>query len=154
MKVWRAITKTLGCLSCVSNPEASPVQLPPDPPGASSTQPVLEEPAPAGTPVDSPESDTTDEGESESPAGGWQDFKKTAKGALQIILKIAKEASAVFPPAQGAIRAAGAAIEVFDVSTRQTGSEIYNLTAFSDRNIAQIKTHSTSSTDAFAPCYK
>ena len=93
MKVWRAIAKTLGCLCCVSNPEASLIQLPPEPPEASSTRPVPEEPAPADAPVDSPNSDATDKSDSESPPGGWQDFKNTATGALRNILKIAKVGS-------------------------------------------------------------
>ena len=161
MKVLQAITKTLRCLWCVSNPEASRVQLsgPSEPPEASNTHPVLEEPAPADTPadapVDSPNSDATDQSSHlESPPGGWQDFKKTAKGALWTILKIAKEASGTLPPLRAAIGGAVAVMEVSDVSMRGPRGEIYSLTTFYHRNIAQTETQSASSTNAFAPCYK
>ena len=120
MKVWTAIAKTLGCVCCVSNPEASPVQLsgPPDPPGASNTHPVLKVPAPADTHVDPADSDATDEDSiADGPPCGWQDFKDTAKGALGIILKIAKEASVPLPPLQAALGGVVAAKEVSDVST-------------------------------------
>ena len=157
MKVWRAITKTLHCLYCVSNPEASPVQLsgPPAPPEALGTHPVLEKPAPADAPVDSPDSDATD-GNSllDLPPGGWQDFKNTAKGALRSILKIAKEASVPLPPLQAAVGGAVAVMEVSDVSTRRPGSETCDITALPDRNIAQTETQSASSRDVFAPCYE
>ena len=73
-----------------------------------------------------------------------QDFKKTANGALRIILKIAKEASVPLPPAQAAFGAAVAVMEVSDVSTRSPESEICDITAWPDRYTTQTKKHSAS----------
>ena len=114
-------------------------------PGASGTHPVPEGPnSGARGQISLPD----------SPPSGWQDFKNTAKGALWTILKIAKEASAAFPPARAAFSAAVAVGDVSDVSTGRPGTEIYNLTAFHDRNIRQTKTQSTSSMDVFTPWYE
>ena len=143
MKVLQAITKTLRCLWCVSNPEASRIQLsgPSEPPEASNTQPVLEEPVPEDAPVDPPDPDATDQSSHlEPPPGGWQDFKKTAKGALWTILKIAKETSLPLIPLRAALSGVAVVMEVSDVSTKRPRSEIYSLTAFSDRNIPQTET--------------
>ena len=96
-----------------------------EPPGASSTHLDLGQPAPTDAPDDSPNSDATEESSVlDSPPGGWQDFKKTAKGALWNILKVAKEASAPLPPLQTALGGAVALMGVADVSARRPESEI------------------------------
>ena len=82
---------------------------------------------------------------------GWPDFKKSANGALRSILKIAAKASAPLPPLQSALDTVVASVEIYDVSRRRSTREIYHLTMFVDRNIAQTRVQSASSTDVFAP---
>ena len=97
-------------------------------PGASGTHPAPEKPAPVDTPINAPNSNATDEGSPLASApSAWKDFKTTSEGVLGIILKISKEASAAFPPAQAAVGGVQATKEVFDVSMRHPGSEVYNL---------------------------
>ena len=105
---------------------------------------------PADSPVDPHDSAATRSGPLASPHHGWPDFKKSAKGALVSILKIAEKASAPLPPLQTALGTVVASVEIYNVSRRRPMSDVYNLMAFVDRNIAQTKKRSASLTDAFA----
>ena len=113
-----------------------------DLPQNASTVPTLSGPSPGHPPKPTPVTIQN---------AGWSDFKKTVNGALRSILKIAAKASAPLPPLQTALGTVVASVEIYDVSRRRSTREIYTLMVFVDRNIAQTKIQSASSTDVFAP---
>ena len=121
------------------------------PPGASSTSPEPEKSALGASAVESSNPVAEHHRGPTTTPRGWSDFKKTAKGALWSILKIAKEASAPLPPLQAVLGGIVASAEIYDVSKRRPVSNIDNLTVFSDRNIAQIKIQYASSKAVFVP---
>ena len=137
----------------IQNPEASRSHStePSESPGPSTKHPVLEKPFPADAPVDSPDSSATLSSPLAPSHHGWPDFKKSAKGALLTVLKIAEKASAPLPPLQTALGTVVASVEIYNVSRGLPTSEMYNLMAFVDRNITQTKRQFASSTVAFAP---
>ena len=103
-------------------PKASHVQSTEQlkPLGVSITCPVPEKLVLAGAAVDPPNSAAIDFSRPHtSPLHGWPDFKKTAKGALWSILKIAKEAAVPLPPLQAILGGLVASAEIYNVSMRQ-----------------------------------
>ena len=99
--------------------EASLAQSP-QPPGASSASPVPEKPALGASVVEPPNPVAEGHRSPTTTPQGWSDFKKTAKGALLSILKIAKEASTPLPPLQAVLGGVVASVEIYNVSVRRS----------------------------------
>lgn len=115
----------------ISNADPETSRAPPtkqsEPPGPSGTPPEAPSTPPAAdklahdadTPDHLPNSTTIYRSRPPtSPQHSWQDFKKTAKGALWSILKIAKEASSPLPALEGVLGGVVASVEILNVSTR------------------------------------
>ena len=145
-------TKTTGTSPSIANADTeASLDQSPQPPEASSTSSEPEKPALGASVVESPNPVGEGHHSTTTTPRGWADFKKTAKGALLSILKIAKEASAPLPPLQAVLGGVVASVEIYDVSTRRTINKICTLTTVYDRNIVQIKIQFAGSKVVFAP---